>query len=151
MKEKFIRIISPIMCIVAVLLDCAAVGFSAIAVIKTMQKFSALNAAFDFIMIVVLISAVLVTKNMFTAGVKFYDDRLEFTEIDSDNIFAYADIEKVETKRDSKASLTKNFNDRHSYILLHLSENRIAAIDIGLTSKRTLDKIEKEIKTRTAL
>lgn len=151
MKEKFIRIISPIMCIAVLLLDCASVSFSVIAVSKTIQQFNGLHIAFDFIMMVVIISAVLVTKGIFTGGVKFFDDRLEFTEIDSDNVFSYSDIEKVEAKRDSKASLTKNFNDRHSYILLHLTENRIATIDIGLTTKRTLEKIEKEIKIRTAL
>lgn len=148
MKEKFIRIISPIMLIVVLLLDCGAVCFSAIAVSKTIQQLSAVNIAFDFIMLVVIIVAVLVTKNTFTAGVKFSSDCMEFTAIDDDNMFSYSDIEKVKTKRDNKASLTKNFNDRHSYILLHLTKDRIATIDIGLTTKKTLCKIEKEINFR---
>ncbi len=150
MKEKFIRIISPITLAVVVLLDFAAVYFSVIAVRKTIQHISAVNIIFDFIMLVVFISAVLVTKSTLTAGVKFRDDCMEFTAIDNDNVFSYADIEKVETKRDSKASLTKNFNDRHSYILLHLTQDRIATIDIGLTTKRKLTEIEKEINLRTS-
>lgn len=148
MKEKFIRIISPITLVVVLLLDCATVCFSVIAVKKTIQQISAVHFAFDFIMLVVFAAAVLVTKSTLTAGVKFSGDGLEFTAIDNDNVFSYADIERVETKRDSKASLTKNFNDRHSYILLHLTQDRIAAIDIGLTTKRTLAKIEKEINLR---
>lgn len=148
MKDKFIRVLSPITLAVVAVLDISVVCFSVIAVQKITAEQSLINIAFCVIVFCVLIVAVLVSRVVVTAGVKFDDEKMEFTAVDTDNVFEYQAIQKVEVKRDDKASLTKNFNDRHSYIILHLEDDSVATIDLGLTTKKTLLKIENEINLR---
>ena len=128
MKDKFIRILSPIQIFVVGLLDIAVVGYAIFAV-KTLAKRQATSVIF-FAACVVLafIVAVLVTKEIVSHGVKFHDDELEFTGIDNDNIFAYEDIVKVETEKDEKASLVKNFVDRQSKIIFTLKDERVVTV-----------------------
>lgn len=148
MKEKFIRAISPITLAVVSVLDVAVLFYGAYALKRIFYQPRAsviIFAAFDFI---ALIIAVLVTKETLSNGVKFYDDELEFTGLDDDNVFAYSDITGVEAVKDTKASLIKNFNDRKSKIILTLKDNKIVTIDLGLTSKAALDKITNEIEQR---
>lgn len=148
MKDKFIRILSPIQIFVVCLLDIAVVGYAIFAV-KTLAKRQATSVIF-FAACVVLafIVAVLVTKEIVSHGVKFHDDELEFTGIDNDNIFAYEDIVKVETEKDEKASLVKNFVDRQSKIIFTLKDERVVTVYIGITTKSTLKKVSDEIISR---
>lgn len=150
MKNKFIRVLSPFTLAIVLLFDVGAVYFGVLAIENIIQQRSRINIAFLAIMLFVIVVAVLVSKSIMSAGVRFYDDRLEFTAIDNDNVFQYSSIQSIETKRDDKASLTKNFDDRHSYIVLKLTQDRIATIDLGLTTKKTLQNIEKQINDRIA-
>ena len=148
MKDKFIRILSPIQIFVVGLLDIAVIGYAIFAV-KTLAKRQATSVIF-FAACVVLafIVAVLVTKEIVSHGVKFHDNELEFTGIDNDNIFAYEDIVKVETEKDEKASLVKNFVDRQSKIIFTLKDERVVTVYIGITTKSTLKKVSDEIISR---
>ncbi len=148
MKDKFIRILSPIQIFVVGLLDIAVIGYAIFAV-KTLAKRQATSVIF-FAACVVLafIVAVLVTKEIVSHGVKFHDDELEFTGIDNDNIFAYEDIVKVETEKDEKASLVKNFVDRQSKIIFTLKDERVVTVYIGITTKSALKKVSDEIISR---
>lgn len=148
MKDKFIRILSPIQIFVVGLLDIAVIGYAIFAV-KTLAKRQATSVIFFAACVVVaLIVAVLVTKEIVSHGVKFHDDELEFTGIDNDNIFAYDDIVKVETEKDEKASLIKNFVDRQSKIIFTLKDEKVVTIYIGITTKSTLKKVSDEIISR---
>lgn len=148
MKDKFIRILSPIQIFVVGLLDIAVIGYAIFAV-KTLTKRQATSVIFFAACVVLaLIVAVLVTKEIVSHGVKFHDDELEFTGIDNDNIFAYDDIVKVETEKDEKASLVKNFVDRQSKIIFTLKDERVVTVYIGITTKSTLKKVSDEIISR---
>lgn len=148
MKEKFLRILSPITLIVVAVLDLACIGYGIFAITKLIDYPSANAIIFFACDIVALIIAALVTKETLSNGIKFYDDELEFTIIDNNNIFAYEDIVSVETQKDTKASFTKNFIDRQSQLILTLKDEKIITIDIGLTTKGTLEKAAEEIRSR---
>ena len=138
MKDKFLRILSPITLAVVAILDAAVIGYG---IYATIIIFALCDLA-------ALIIAVLVTKEVLSNGVKFYSDEMEFTGLDKDSIFAYADIEKVETEKDTKPSFVKNFIDRQSKVILTLKDERVVTVDVGLTTKNGLAAIEKEINER---
>ncbi|MCH5315119.1 MAG: hypothetical protein J1E81_04325 [Eubacterium sp.] len=146
MKEKFIRILSPIALAVIAILDIAVVGYGIFAVVKISQAASTKAIFFLAAEVVAIVIAALVTKEELSQGVKFYDDELEFTAIDNDNIFNYADIASVETEKDTKPSFVKNFVDRSSKIILTLKDERVVTIDIGMTTKNCVEKIAQEIR-----
>lgn len=155
MKEKFIKLLSPITLAVVFIFDIAVIGFGVFAVKKLIDVFtfvvmSSKMSVFFFAAIEVfaIILAVIVTKEVLTQGVRFYDDEFEFTALDDDNIFAYSDIIKVETQKDSAPSFTKNFIDRHSRIILTLKDDKVVTIDIGLTTKNALKEVADEIIRR---
>lgn len=148
MKEKFIRIISPITLAVVLILDAAVIGYGIYAIKRIFDYPSTMVIIFAACDFVALIIAVLVTKEILSNGVRLFDDEVEFTGIDDDNIFPYSDIVKIESEKDTKASLVKNFNDRKSKIILTLKDDKIVTIDIGLTSKATLDSVVNAISKR---
>lgn len=148
MKNKFVRVLSPISIIIVTLLDIATVAYGVFAAYKIYTLRSGLTIFFGAIEIFAIIIGILVTKEVLTNGVVFRDDELEFTGIDGENIFTYEEIESVETYQDTKASLTKNFIDRHALIIFTMNEDKVATIDIGLTTKGTLEKISKELASR---
>ncbi len=150
MKDKiFIRILSPITIAVVLLIDIFAIGYGVYSVIKVMENTSAVTICFAVMMAIVIVIACFVTKEVFSNGVMFKADEVEFIGLDDNNIFAYNDIEKVEFHRDDKISFKKNFNDRHSIIVLHLKDEKVTTIDIGLTTKKVLCKIVDELNNRT--
>ncbi|MDE6412502.1 MAG: hypothetical protein K2K42_01200, partial [Eubacterium sp.] len=118
MKKKFIRIISPITIIVIALLDIAVVGFAVFSVKKIIEVQNLYSIFFGIFEVLAIVVAVLVTKETISHGIAFYEDRLEFTGIDDKNVFPYSEITEVETYQDTKASLKKNFIDRHSLIMI---------------------------------
>ncbi|MDE5984300.1 MAG: hypothetical protein K2H13_03510 [Eubacterium sp.] len=148
MKDKFIKIISPIQLAIVGILDIAVIAYLIFAIAKLIHNPKASIIFFAAGVAVALIVAVLVTKEVLTNGVIFHDDELEFTGLDSDNIFDYNDIVKVETEKDDKPSFVKNFVDRQSKIILTLKNEKVITINIGITTKTTLEKISDEIKSR---
>ena len=146
MKEKFIRILSPITFAVIFALDIAVVGFGIFAVEKIIATQSAPVIIFALIEIFAIIIAVLVTKEILKNGVIFYEDEFEFTGIDDKNIFTYESISGIEIYHDTSASLTKNFVDRHALVIITANDDTVTTVDIGLTTKKTLKKIKKELE-----
>ena len=151
MKDKFIRILSPIQLAVVAALDIAVIGYGIFAIKKIIQRPRMAVIFFAACVVFGLIVAVLVTKEVVSHGVIFHDDEMEFTGLDSDNIFAYEDITAVETEKDDKPSLVKNFVDRQSKIIITLKDGRVETIYIGVTTKNTLQKISDEICTRAGI
>ena len=148
MKDKFLRILSPITLAVVAILDAAVIGYGIYAIKRLIAVQNTTIIIFALCDLAELIIAVLVTKEVLSNGVKFYSDEMEFTGLDKDSIFAYADIEKVETEKDTKPSFVKNFIDRQSKVILTLKDERVVTVDVGLTTKNGLAAIEKEINER---
>jgi len=148
MNNKFMRILSPIQLAVVGILDIAVIGYLIFAIKRLIQNPRTTVIIFTAGVAVALIIAILVTKEVLSHGVKFLDDEMEFTGIDGENIFSYDNITSVETKKDDKASLVKNFVDRQSQIILTLKAGKVVTISIGLTTKSTLKKIADEISAR---
>lgn len=148
MKDKFLRILSPITLAVVAILDAAVIGYGVYAIKRLIAVQNTTIIIFALCDLAALIIAVLVTKEVLSNGVKFYSDEMEFTGLDKDSIFAYADIEKVETEKDTKPSFVKNFIDRQSKVILTLKDERVVTVDVGLTTKNGLAAIEKEINER---
>ncbi|MCM1285036.1 MAG: hypothetical protein NC213_04445 [Acetobacter sp.] len=151
MKEKFIRVLSPITLAIIAVLDIAVIGYGIFAIKKLIDAANANAIFFAVADLAALVIAVLVTKQELTNGVKFYDDEFEFNAIDNDNVFAYEDIVSVEAKKDTKASLVKNFIDRSSQIIITLKDERVVTIDIGLTTKNCVNTIADEISARAGI
>lgn len=148
MKNKFYRIISPVALLVTIVLDIAVIWFAIFAVRKLMVDINIYSSLFAIIEIFAIAVAFFVSKEIVTQGIVFKEDSMEFTALDDDNVFLYSNIKKVETQKDKKASLVKNFNDRQSRIILYFDDERTVTVDIGLTTSKTLKKIEKEINSR---
>ncbi len=148
MKDKFLRILSPITLAVVAILDAAVIGYGIYAIKRLIAVQNTTIIIFALCDLAALIIAALVTKEVLSNGVKFYSDEMEFTGLDKDSIFAYADIEKVETEKDTKPSFVKNFIDRQSKVILTLKDERVVTVDVGLTTKNGLAAIEKEINER---
>ena len=148
MKDKLIRVISPFSLAMSLLLDAAVVAFLIIAVNKIIAEASLINIAFLIIMVISVFIAFFTSKEVLSAGVKFSDEQFEFTAIDDNNVFNYCDIEKIESSKDVSASFKKNFIDRYSHITVYLKDKTVITIDLGLTTRKTLNKITAEIKNR---
>lgn len=148
MKNKFIRILSPITLLIIGVLDAGTILFGVYAVQKIIEKQNLWNILFAIIEFFAIIIAILVSKEVVSNGIKLNENEVEFTGLDENNIFAYSDIEKVETSKDTKASLKKNFVDRYSNVILTLKDGNIVTIELGLTTVKTLNKIKKEIESK---
>lgn len=148
MKDKFIRVLSPIAIGVVALLDCGVIYFAYYAAAKAKLQLDAKSILFIIIEVFAVIIAILITKQIFSGGVKFKENYLEFTELDEHNIFEYESIEKIVSSRDEKASLRKNFVDRYSSIIFYMKDNTVVTVELGLTTKKTLNKIINEINIR---
>lgn len=151
MKDKFIRILSPITLCVVAILDIAVIAYAFFAVKQLMRNQSATTIIFALIEIFAIVIAVLVTREVFKNGVIFHDDEAEFLGLDSDNIFDYENITKVETFKDTAPSFVKNFVDRQAKIIITLKDEQVITIDIGLCTKHTLELIKRELLSRTGL
>ncbi len=146
MKKNFIWIMSPITLGVAILLDAAVLGFGIFAIIKLTQVQNARVIFFAAVVALAIIVGFLYTKEVFKNGIIFHEDEFEFTGIDEKNVFSYDDISQIETYQDTAASLKKNFIDRSALMIITLKDKSIYTINIGLTTKGTLQKIRKELK-----
>lgn len=148
MKEKFYHILSPINLFVMLLLDCGCIYFDCLAVGKIIEDAKLINIAFVLIVAFVSVVAFLSTAQLFKNGVKFYEDRVEFTGLDTDNEFKYCDIERVEARKDDCISLRKNFIDRYSSLIIYLKDEKTVTVTLGLTTKKTLKNITDELNGR---
>ena len=146
MKQKFIRILSPITFAVVATLDIAVIGFGVFAVKKMITDHSAAVIFFTIVEIFAIIVGALVTKETLKNGVIFYEDKFEFNGIDDKNIFTYESVSEIEIYHDTSASLTKNFVDRHALIIITANDKTVTTVDIGLTTKKTLKEIKKELE-----
>lgn len=146
--KTFIRIISPITLAVVVALDCAVGLLGYYCVKRIIEEQSFITISFVVIEVVAIVIALLTTKESLSNGVIIDDKKIEFTGLDENNIFEYENIEKIETSKDTSASLTKNFVDRYSKVVIRLKDESIVTIDLGLTTKGTLKKIEQELNSK---
>lgn len=149
MKNKFIRIISPITVIVIAILDLAVIGYGIFAINKLIELVNTMSIIFAAIEVFAIIIAILVSKEVVSNGIIFRDDEAEFTGVDEDNIISYEDIKELEAYKDNAASLTKNFDFRHALFIFTLKDKKIHTIDVGLTTNRTVNKVLDEFKKRT--
>lgn len=142
MKKEFIRIVSPISVLTALILDSASIWLTVFVINNFIsKKVDGMSIAFAVMLIFALIISVLFTKEIFSNGIIFYEDRCEFNALDNDNVIYYKDIESIENYKDTKASLKKNFNERHSLIIFNLKNDMTHTVDIGLSTNKTLNKI----------
>lgn len=148
MKDRFIRVISPISFCVITVLDIAIIAFGVFAYQKITADKNIYNIMFVGIEVVAFIIGILASKEVVSNGVKFEYTKMEFTGLDENNIFEYKNIERIETNKDTKASLRKNFVDRYSSIIIHQTDGTVTTIELGLTTLKTLTKIEEEINKR---
>lgn len=148
MDNKFIRVLSPITICVIGALDIAIIAFGYFAVQKIMEEANLWNIMFAVIEVIAIIIGFLVSQEVVSNGVKFSETEMEFTGLDENNIFEYAKIEKIETSKDTKASLKKNFVDRYSNIIIYQTDGSVTTIALGLTTVKTLSKIQNEINKR---
>ena len=148
MKDKFIRIISPLTVLIICALDAGVIAYGIFAVKQMTERMTTSVILFAALDLVAVIIAVLVTKEVFSNGVKFYDDECEFTALDENNIFTYNDIASVEYTKDEAPSFTKNFADRNSVLTINLKNDSFVSIDLGYTSKGSVEKVVEEIKNR---
>lgn len=146
MKQKFIRILSPITLAVVAVLDISVVGFGIFAVKKIIAEQSAAIIFFAVIEIFAIIVGALVTKEVLKNGVIFHDDEFEFTGIDDKNVFTYESVSEIEIHHDTAVSLTKNFVDRHALIIITAKDGTVTTVDIGLTTKNAIKRIKKELE-----
>lgn len=151
MNEKFIRILSPINICVIFLLDASVIFLGYYCIQNLTEQITAGKIIFLFVEIFTLIIAILSTKEVFSHGVIFREEEFELTALDTNNIFRYENIVKLETHKYTKASLTKNFNDRHSLIIITMNDEKTVTLDLGLTTRKTLEKINKEISKRAEI
>ena len=148
MKNKLIRTISPITLAIVSAFDAATVGYVIFAIQKFKTGYDGWTIVFGIIMVFALLLGVFLTLDVIKTGVVFREDELEFNSVDENNVFKYTDIENVETSRDEKASLRKNFVDRYSMVIIHLKDGSVVTVELGLTTGKKLTKIRTEIENR---
>ncbi len=150
MKKEFIRIVSPLSVLIALVLDSASIWLTAFVINDFISgKADGMSIAFAVMLILALIISALFTKEIFSNGIIFYEDRCEFNALDEDNVIYYKDIESIENYKDTKASLKKNFNERHTLIIFNLKNDMVHTVDIGLSTNRTLKKIISKLDEYT--
>lgn len=148
MKDKFIRCVSPIEVIISFAVEASGIGFLVYAIkeLNGMTDFYA--AVFYIVTVFAIVLGFFMIKQAFSQGVIFYSDNLEFTDIDNANIFEYKKIKSVDSYKDTKVSFKKKVVERFSLIIIELDDGTSVTITLGYTTKRTLNKIVNEIKSR---
>ncbi len=149
MKDKTIRIISPVVTAIIAILDAAVLGYGIFAVVKLIQQFGTMSIIFAVIEVFALVVAILVSKEVLSNGVIFRDDEAEFTGVDDNNVILYDEVKEIEAYKDTAASLTKNFDMRHALIMFTMKDKKVNTIDLGIVANSTINKILDEFKVRT--
>lgn len=148
MKDKFIRCVSPIEVIISFVVEASGIGFLVYAIKELNGRTDFYAAVFYIVTVFAIVLGFFMIKQAFSQGVIFYSDRLEFTDIDNANIFEYKKIKSVDSYKDTKVSFKKKVVERFSLIIIELDDGTSVTITLGYTTKRTLNKIVNEIKSR---
>lgn len=148
MKDKFIRCVSPIEVIISFAVEASGIGFLVYAIKELKGRTDFYAAIFYIVTVFAIVLGFFMIKQAFSQGVIFYSDRLEFTDIDNANIFEYKKIKSVDSYKDTKVSFKKKVVERFSLIIIELDDGTSVTITLGYTTKRTLNKIVNEIKSR---
>ena len=135
MKDKFIRILSPMTLAVVILLDLAVIGYGVFAVYRLTQVRTGMTVIFAIIEIAAIVIAVLTTKETVKNGLLLRATDFEFTGMDKDNVYAYNQIKDITGYKDEAPSLVKNFIDRHAVLTLTLTDDTTVLLDLGLCKK----------------
>ncbi len=149
MKDKTIRIISPVVTAIIAILDAAVLGYGIFAVVKLIQQFGTMSIIFAVIEVFALVVAILVSKEVLSNSVIFRDDEAEFTGVDDNNVILYDEVKEIEAYKDTAASLTKNFDMRHALIMFTMKDKKVNTVDLGIVANGTINKILDEFKART--
>lgn len=148
MKDKFIRCVSPIEVIISFVVEASGIGFLVYAIKELKGRTDFYAAVFYIVTVFAIVLGFFMIKQAFSQGVIFYSDNLEFTDIDNANIFEYKKIKSVDSYKDTKVSFKKKVVERFSLIIIELDDGTSVTITLGYTTKRTLNKIINEIKSR---
>lgn len=148
MKDKFIRCVSPIEVIISFVVEASGIGFLVYAIKELKGRTDFYAAVFYIVTVFAIVLGFFMIKQAFSQGVIFYSDNLEFTDIDNANIFEYKKIKSVDSYKDTKVSFKKKVVERFSLIIIELDDGTSVTITLGYTTKRTLNKIVNEIKSR---
>lgn len=148
MKDKFIRCVSPIEVIISFAVEASGIGFLVYAIKELKGRTDFYAAVFYIVTVFAIILGFFMIKQAFSQGVIFYSDNLEFTDIDNANVFEYKKIKSVDSYKDTKVSFKKKVVERFSLIIIELDDGTSVTITLGYTTKRTLNKIVNEIKSR---
>lgn len=148
MKDKFIRCVSPIEVIISFAVEASGIGFLVYAIKELKGRTDFYAAVFYIVTVFAIVLGFFMIKQAFSQGVIFYSDNLEFTDIDNANIFEYKKIKSVDSYKDTKVSFKKKVVERFSLIIIELDDGTSVTIKLGYTTKRTLNKIVNEIKSR---
>lgn len=132
----------------ALILDTAVIYYIIYAFNKLGEKLSAINTLFAIIAFCSLLLAIFYSREVIRHGIKFKENEFEITFLDENNVIRYEDIESLESFIDTKASLKKNFVDRYSRLTINLKDESAITLELGLTTKRKLRRIEEEIRSR---
>ena len=148
MKDKFIRCVSPIEVIISFAVEASGIGFLVYAIKELKGRTDFYAAVFYIVTVFAIVLGFFMIKQAFSQGVIFYSDRLEFTDIDNANVFEYKKIKSVDSYKDTKVSFKKKVVERFSLIIIELDDGTSVTITLGYTTKRTLNKIVNEIKSK---
>lgn len=148
MKDKFIRCVSPIEVIISFAVEASGIGFLVYAIKELRGRTDFYAVIFYIVTLFAIVLGFFMIKQAFSQGVIFYSDRLEFTDIDNANVFEYKKIKSVDSYKDTKVSFKKKVVERFSLIIIELDDGTSVTITLGYTTKRTLNKIVNEIKSR---
>lgn len=148
MKDKFIRCVSPIEVIISFAVEASGIGFLVYAIKELKGRTDFYAAVFYIVTVFAIVLGFFMIKQAFSQGVIFYSDKLEFTDIDNANVFEYKKIKSVDSYKDTKVSFKKKVVERFSLIIIELDDGTSVTITLGYTTKRTLNKIINEIKSR---
>lgn len=148
MKDKFIRCVSPIEVIISFAVEASGIGFLVYAIKELKGRTDFYAAIFYIVTVFAIVLGFFMIKQAFSQGVIFYSDNLEFTDIDNANVFEYKKIKSVDSYKDTKVSFKKKVVERFSLIIIELDDGTSVTITLGYTTKRTLNKIVNEIKSR---
>ncbi len=148
MKNKFIRILSPLTLAIVILLDLAVIGYGIFAIYRLSQVRTAATVIFALIELAAVVIAVLTTRETVKNGLLLRATDFEFTGMDKDNVYAYDQIKDIAGYKDEAPSLVKNFIDRHAVLTLTLTDDSTVLMDLGLCKKRTLEQVQKALCKR---
>ena len=148
MKDKFIRCVSPIEVIISFAVEASGIGFLVYAIKELRGRTDFYAVIFYIVTVFAIVLGFFMIKQALSQGVIFYSDRLEFTDIDNANVFEYKKIKSVDSYKDTKVSFKKKVVERFSLIIIELDDGTSVTITLGYTTKRTLNKIVNEIKSR---